>query len=54
MDNERVMVMYAGYKVEEGPVTEIIANPKHPYTQGLIQCVPHLKEDPGPVREKLL
>jgi peptide/nickel transport system ATP-binding protein len=51
---QRVMVMYAGRKVEEGPVTDIIANPRHPYTQGLIQCIPHLKEDPGPVREKLL
>ena len=51
---QRVMVMYAGRTVEEGRVADIIANPKHPYSQGLIQCVPHLKEDPGPVREKLL
>jgi oligopeptide/dipeptide ABC transporter ATP-binding protein len=50
----RVMVMYAGRKVEEGPVEEIISNPGHPYTQGLIQCVPHLSADPGPVRKSLL
>ena len=41
---ERVMVMYAGRKVEEGPVEEIFTNPLHPYTQGLIKCVPHLME----------
>ncbi len=41
---ERVMVMYAGRKVEEGPVEEILTNPLHPYTQGLIRCVPHLME----------
>jgi peptide/nickel transport system ATP-binding protein/oligopeptide transport system ATP-binding protein len=41
---ERVMVMYAGRKVEEGPVEEILINPQHPYTQGLIKCVPDLME----------
>jgi oligopeptide/dipeptide ABC transporter ATP-binding protein len=51
---QRVMVMYAGQKVEEGPVEEIISHSQHPYTRGLIQCVPHLKSDPGPVRERLL
>ena len=33
---ERVIVMYAGRVVEQGPVTEIFSNPRHPYTQGLI------------------
>ena len=41
---ERVMVMYAGRKVEEGSVEEILTNPLHPYTQGLIKCGPHLME----------
>ena len=50
---QRVIVMYAGQKVEEGPVRQIINHPRHPYTQGLIQCVPHLRKDPGPVREEL-
>ncbi|MEL6947492.1 MAG: ABC transporter ATP-binding protein [Pseudomonadota bacterium] len=39
---ERMIVMYAGRKVEEGAVETIIAAPKHPYTKGLISCVPHL------------
>jgi oligopeptide/dipeptide ABC transporter ATP-binding protein len=50
---QRVIVMYAGHKVEEGPVREIIDNPQHPYTQGLIGCAPHIKTDPGQVREEL-
>ncbi|MXY95660.1 MAG: ABC transporter ATP-binding protein [Caldilineaceae bacterium SB0670_bin_27] len=33
---ERVIVMYAGRVVEQGPVAEIFSNPRHPYTQGLI------------------
>ena len=39
---ERVVVMYAGRKVEEAPVTEIFARPLHPYTRGLIGAVPKL------------
>jgi peptide/nickel transport system ATP-binding protein len=50
---KRVIVMYAGRKVEEGPVREIIAHPRHPYTRGLIKCVPFLKKDPGTRREEL-
>jgi peptide/nickel transport system ATP-binding protein len=50
---QRVVVMYAGHKVEEGPVQQIINQPQHPYTQGLIQCAPHLKADPGPARQEL-
>src|SRR5207302_1794355 len=33
---DRVMVMYAGKKVEEAPVGELFASPKHPYTWGLL------------------
>ena len=50
---ERVMVMYAGRKVEEGPVEEILTNPLHPYTKGLIRCVPHLMETISPERQDL-
>jgi oligopeptide/dipeptide ABC transporter ATP-binding protein len=40
---DRVMVMYAGRKVEEAEVNELFANPLHPYTQGLLDSIPHLK-----------
>ena len=36
----RVVVMYAGEVVETGPVTEVFASPAHPYTQGLLACIP--------------
>ncbi|KAA2212893.1 ABC transporter ATP-binding protein [Teichococcus oryzae] len=39
---DRVLVMYAGHKVEEGSVEEIFDAPAHPYTQGLMQAMPHL------------
>ncbi|WP_417804263.1 dipeptide ABC transporter ATP-binding protein [Thalassospira lucentensis] len=37
-----VVVMWKGKKVEEGPVKELFANPKHPYTQTLLSAVPQL------------
>ena len=36
----RVSVMYAGEVVESAPTAELFANPKHPYTRGLLRCVP--------------
>lgn len=41
----RVGVMYAGEMVERATVEEIYKNPQHPYTQGLIRCVPKLGAD---------
>ena len=39
---QRVVVMYAGRKVEEAAVRDIFADPRHPYTRGLIGAVPKL------------
>ena len=39
---ERVVVMYAGRKVEEAPVAELFAHPRHPYTRGLLDSIPKL------------
>jgi len=39
---DRVCVMYTGRVIEESGVDEIFANPKHPYTQGLLRSVPTL------------
>ena len=38
----RVAVMYAGVVVEQAPVAELFANPRHPYTQGLIRSIPRV------------
>ena len=37
---DRVGVMYAGKLVEEGNAVEVFEEPKHPYTIGLLQCLP--------------
>ena len=39
---QRVVVMYAGRKVEEAPVDDIFARPRHPYTRGLLNSMPRL------------
>jgi peptide/nickel transport system ATP-binding protein len=54
---DRVVVMYAGRKVEEAPVEELFAHPLHPYTVGLMAAIPtpgagdrrRLQEIPGMV-----
>jgi oligopeptide/dipeptide ABC transporter ATP-binding protein len=45
---DRVVVMYAGRIVEEGPVAEVLRAPRHPYTEGLLRAAPRL------AREKLM
>jgi peptide/nickel transport system ATP-binding protein len=42
---QRVVVMYAGKVVEEASVDELFANPRHPYTQGLIRSIPRMDID---------
>ena len=41
---DRVLVMYAGEIVESGPTRKIFENPHHPYTQGLLQCLPTISD----------
>ncbi|MBJ7599689.1 MAG: ABC transporter ATP-binding protein [Candidatus Nephthysia bennettiae] len=42
---EQVLVMYGGYIVEEGATEEVFAQPRHPYTRGLIDAIPPLDRD---------
>ncbi|MCB1397151.1 MAG: ABC transporter ATP-binding protein, partial [Rhodobacteraceae bacterium] len=39
---DRVMVMYGGQVVEQGPVREVFGNPAHPYTRALLRTMPKL------------
>lgn len=43
--SDRVMVMYAGEKIEIGKKVEIFESPKHPYTRGLLMSIPSVEED---------
>ncbi len=42
---DRVLVMYAGRVIEEAPVARVFDHPIHPYTRGLLECVPSINED---------
>ena len=42
---DRVVVMYAGQVVEQGPVSQIFSHPTHPYTRGLLKAVPRMDMD---------
>ena len=46
---DKVAVMYAGYIVEQAPVREIFARPRHPYTLGLLRAMPRVDRS-GPER----
>jgi oligopeptide/dipeptide ABC transporter ATP-binding protein len=50
----RVVVMYCGKVVEEGPVMEIFKQPQHPYTQGLLQSLPRLEEKASGQKQRLM
>jgi peptide/nickel transport system ATP-binding protein len=47
---DRTAVMYAGRIVEEGPTEELLADPRHPYTRGLLAAAPRITGDPGLAR----
>ena len=49
----RVVVMYAGRKVEEAAVEELFSTPCHPYTSGLLGSIPRLDSAAGDTRERL-
>jgi peptide/nickel transport system ATP-binding protein len=42
---DRIGVMYSGELVEEGPIGLVFRNPRHPYTRGLLDCIPVLGSD---------
>jgi peptide/nickel transport system ATP-binding protein len=50
----RVVVMYAGRKVEEAPVEELFARPRHPYTRGLLGSMPHLGDSVDETGKRLV
>ena len=43
--SDRVGVMYAGRLVEEGYIADVICSPRHPYTRGLLRCIPEVLRD---------
>jgi oligopeptide transport system ATP-binding protein len=47
---DRMMVMYAGQVVEEGPTRQIISNPRHPYTRGLLASIPRIAMRGQPIQ----
>jgi peptide/nickel transport system ATP-binding protein len=51
---DRVVVMYAGRKVEEAPVASLFARPQHPYTVGLLGSVPRIDRSGGEQRHRLV
>lgn len=48
---DRVAVMYAGQLIEQGPVRDVFATPRHPYTQGLLASLPGLVRRGAPLRQ---
>jgi peptide/nickel transport system ATP-binding protein len=50
----RVVVMYAGRKVEEAPIAELFASPRHPYTRGLLGSMPHLGDSVNETGKRLV
>jgi peptide/nickel transport system ATP-binding protein len=51
---DRVIMMYAGHIVEDGPVSSVFRQPLHPYTEGLLQLVRAQRQPEGPDPQRLL
>jgi peptide/nickel transport system ATP-binding protein len=51
---QRVVVMYAGRKVEEAPIEELFERPRHPYTRGLLGSMPHLGDSVNETGKRLV
>jgi oligopeptide/dipeptide ABC transporter ATP-binding protein len=47
---ENIIVMYAGWMMEKGSVDEVTADPKHPYTVGLLRCLPRISAERRKIR----
>ena len=50
---DRIVVMYGGRIVEQGACRDVLTGPLHPYTQGLIACLPELDREPDEARPDL-
>ena len=50
---QRIVIMYAGRVVEEGPTREVFKDPRHPYTKGLLRSIPRLGQRSGQGRQRL-
>ena len=50
---DRIVVMYGGRIVEQGACRDVLTEPLHPYTQGLIACLPELDREPDEARPDL-
>ena len=50
---DRVIVMYAGHKIEEGTLSDVRDDPRHPYTQGLLRSMPEIRLDGAEFRKPL-
>ncbi len=46
---DNLAVMFKGQIVEQGPTGQILSHPQHPYTQGLLHCIPKLAPSKGPI-----
>jgi oligopeptide/dipeptide ABC transporter ATP-binding protein len=47
---DRVAVMYAGRILEDGPRQRVLGRPRHPYTRGLLDALPHPEDEQSPLR----